>query len=104
MATMKSGDLGGLQENAGQAAQFLKLLSNEHRLLVLCQLVSHGEMTVNALAEHVGLSQSALSQHLARLREDGLVTFRREAQTVYYAVSDPRTVRLLKALKQIFCP
>jgi DNA-binding transcriptional ArsR family regulator len=74
---VKRGDLRGLQENAGQAAQFLKLLSNEHRLLVLCQLVSHGEMTVNALAEAVGLSQSALSQHLALLREDGLVAFRR---------------------------
>jgi DNA-binding transcriptional ArsR family regulator len=101
---VKSGDLRGLQENAGQAAQFLKLLSNEHRLLVLCQLVSHGEMTVNALAEAVGLSQSALSQHLALLREDGLVAFRREAQTVHYRVSDPRTVRLLQTLKQVFCP
>jgi len=101
---IKNGDLSGLQENAGQAAQFLKLLSNEHRLLVLCQLMDHGEMTVNALADAVGLSQSALSQHLARLREDGLVTFRREAQTVHYRVSDPRTAHLLKALKQVFCP
>jgi DNA-binding transcriptional ArsR family regulator len=61
-------------------------------------------MTVNALAEAVGLSQSALSQHLALLREDGLVAFRREAQTVHYHVSDPRTVRLLQTLKQVFCP
>lgn len=94
----------GLQANAGEAAQFLKLLANEHRLLVLCHLAGEGEMTVNALAEAVGLSQSALSQHLARMREDGLVVFRREAQTLHYRVVDGRAIRLLKTLRQIFCP
>jgi DNA-binding transcriptional ArsR family regulator len=101
---MLTTDLDGLQAKAGEAAQLMKLLANEHRLLVLCHLVGRGEMTVNALAEAVGLSQSALSQHLARLREDGLVTSRREAQTIHYRVSDQRAVRLLKTLKQMFCP
>ena len=94
----------GLEANAGEAAQFLKLLANEHRLLVLCHLVMRGETTVNDLADAVGLSQSALSQHLARLREDGLVAFRREAQTLHYRIADRRAVRLLTTLKQIFCP
>jgi DNA-binding transcriptional ArsR family regulator len=61
-------------------------------------------MTVSALADAVDLGQSALSQHLARLRDDGLVAFRREAQTLHYRVADPRAVRLLTTLKQIFCP
>jgi DNA-binding transcriptional ArsR family regulator len=94
----------GLEINADQAARFLKLFANEQRLLILCQLVSNREMTVNDLAEAVGLSQSALSQHLSRLRADGLVTFRREAQTLRYRVVDPKAVRLLKTLKLMFCP
>lgn len=95
--------LAGLEANADEAARFLKLLANEQRLLILCHLVENGEMTVNALADTVDLSQSALSQHLARLREDGLVKFRRDAQTLHYRVADPRAVKLLKTLKQVFC-
>lgn len=96
-------ELSGLEANADEAARFLKLMANEQRLLILCHLVMHGEMTVTGLAEAVGLSQSALSQHLARLREDGLVAFRREAQTLHYRVADARAVRILKTLKQVFC-
>jgi DNA-binding transcriptional ArsR family regulator len=61
-------------------------------------------MSVNMLADRVELSQSALSQHLARLRDDGLVTFRREAQTLYYRVADPRVITIMKTLKKAFCP
>ena len=100
---MQMAGLAGLEANADEAARFLKLLANEQRLLILCHLVGNGEMTVNALADAVDLSQSALSQHLARLREDGLVKFRRDAQTLHYRVADPRAVRLLKTLKQVFC-
>lgn len=96
--------LAGLEANAGEAARFLKLLANEHRLLVLCHIAGNGEMTVNDLADRVGLSQSSVSQHLGRLREDGLVAFRREAQTLHYRVADPRAARLLKTLKTLFCP
>jgi ArsR family transcriptional regulator, virulence genes transcriptional regulator len=96
--------LAGLEANADEAARFLKLLANEQRLLILCHLVENREMSVTALADAVGLSQSALSQHLARLRADGLVTNRRQAQTLHYRVADPRAVRLLKTLKQTFCP
>lgn len=92
------------QAHAAEAAQFLRVLGNEHRLLVLCHLLVLGEVTVTELVERVGLSQSALSQHLARLRDDGLVTFRRESQTLHYRVCDDRAVRLLAVLKDIFCP
>lgn len=94
----------GLEAHAAQAAEFLKLLANERRMLVLCQLIAAGESSVSALADEVGLSQSALSQHLAKLREDGLVTFRRDSQTLYYRVSDQRAARVLAVLKEIFCP
>lgn len=92
------------QAHAEEAAGFLKALANEHRLLVLCYLLTYGEMPVNALVAEVGLSQSALSQHLARLRDDGLVTYRRESQTLFYRVCDERAERLLAVLKDIFCP
>ncbi len=72
--------LSEFENQAGEAAAFLKVLANEHRLLVLCHLVDASEASVTALAAAVGLSQSALSQHLAKLREDGLVSFRRDSQ------------------------
>ena len=81
----------------------LKLLGNENRLLILCSLAVQGEMKVGDIVEAVGLSQSALSQHLALLRADGLVAFRRKSQTLYYRVSDPRAARILKLLKDIYC-
>lgn len=92
-----------LEANAGDAARFMKALGNESRLLILCGLAGHGEMTVGALAETVGLSQSALSQHLALLRDDGLVTYRREAQSLHYRVADPRAMQVLSTLRQIYC-
>jgi DNA-binding transcriptional ArsR family regulator len=81
-----------------------RLLANERRLLVLCHLVAEGEMTVSALAKAVGVSQPALSQHLARLREDGLVTTRKEAQAVFYRLADPKATHLLAVLRDLFCP
>ena len=96
--------LADFQAHAADAAGFLRVLANEHRLLVLCHLLTSGEMSVNALAERVGLSQSALSQHLSRLRDDGLVTYRREAQTLHYRMCDARAERVLAVLKDIFCP
>jgi DNA-binding transcriptional ArsR family regulator len=92
-----------LARQAGDAAQLLKLLANEKRLLILCFLAARGEMTVGELVEVVKLSQSALSQHLAKLRADGLVTFRRTAQTLHYRVADKRALQVLQVLKQIYC-
>jgi ArsR family transcriptional regulator, virulence genes transcriptional regulator len=96
-------DLKKLAKQAGAAAQLLKLLGNEKRLLVLCFLVARGEMTVGELVAVAKLSQSALSQHLARLRADGLVTFRRTSQTLHYRVADSKTLRLIQVLKEMYC-
>lgn len=96
-------ELDALPEQAAAAARMLKLLGNEHRLLILCFLAAMGEMKVGDIVDAVGLSQSALSQHLALLRDDGLVAFRREAQTLYYRLCDPRAARILQLLKDIYC-
>jgi DNA-binding transcriptional ArsR family regulator len=96
-------DIDRLAERAGAAARLMKLLSNERRLLVLCKLAGAGEMTVGALAVSVGLSQSALSQHLSLMRAEGLVRFRREGQTLHYAIADPIAERLLSTLREIYC-
>jgi ArsR family transcriptional regulator, virulence genes transcriptional regulator len=93
-----------LERNAAQAAQFLKLLANENRLLILCRLMLAREMSVNDLAGAVGLSQSALSQHLGKMREEGLLATRRAAQTVFYRIADRDAARLLALLKDIYCP
>jgi DNA-binding transcriptional ArsR family regulator len=96
-------DLKKLAKQAGDAAQLLKLLGNEKRLLILCFLAARGEMTVGELVSVVKLSQSALSQHLARLRADGLVAFRRTSQTLHYRVADKRALHMLQVLKEIYC-
>jgi ArsR family transcriptional regulator, virulence genes transcriptional regulator len=92
-----------LAKQAGDAARLLKLLGNEKRLLILCFLSVRGEMTAGELVGVVKLSPSALSQHLARLRVDGLVTFRRTSQTLHYRVADPRALKVLGVLKEIYC-
>jgi DNA-binding transcriptional ArsR family regulator len=96
--------LSDLAAKAGNAATLMKALSNEHRLLILCHLIGAEELPVGALVDRVGLSQSAVSQHLAKLREEGLVRFRRESQTLHYRVSDPRAGQVLALLRDIFCP
>jgi DNA-binding transcriptional ArsR family regulator len=96
-------DLKKLTKQAGEAAQLLKLLGNEKRLLILCFLAARGEMTVGELVGVVKLSQSALSQHLGKLRADGLVTFRRASQTLHYSAADKRALRVLQVLKEIYC-
>ncbi len=93
-----------MQHGAEQAAAMLRTLGNEQRLLLLCLLIEHGELSVGQLQAQVDLSQSALSQHLARMREDGLVVARREAQSAYYRIDDPRVETLVAALKSVFCP
>lgn len=93
-----------LEARAGEAAQLLRVLANEKRLLILCHLIAREEMSVGALVEAVGVSQSALSQHLARLRDDGLVAFRRQSQTIFYRVADPKAARVIELLKDLFCP
>lgn len=94
-------DLEAFEASAAEAARLMKALANERRLLILCQ-IADGERSVGSL--EVGLSQSALSQHLARLREDGLVKTRREAQTIYYSIADPAVLKIIQVLSDIYCP
>lgn len=95
--------LADFEARASQAASLMKALGNEKRLMILCKLLEQGEMSVMPLTEAVGLSQSALSQHLARMREESLVDFRRDGQTLFYRVADPKVKRVIKTLKNIFC-
>lgn len=92
-----------LEKKATDLAGILRALANEHRLMILCKLVEWGEANVGSLVEAVGLSQSALSQHLAKMREEGLITFRRESQTLWYRIADPRIEQLFAALHKLFC-
>lgn len=92
-----------LAENAAAIADLLKAVANQHRLLILCFLATESEMSVNAIVERVGLSQSALSQHLAKLREEQLVATRRQAQTIFYRIADPRVATLMTTLHSLYC-
>jgi DNA-binding transcriptional ArsR family regulator len=96
-------DLATFTTKADGVAALLKAMGNGRRLMVLCKLVEHGEMNVTDLAREVALSQSALSQHLAKMRDEGLVAFRREGQTLWYRIADPRTEVLLATLYQLYC-
>jgi DNA-binding transcriptional ArsR family regulator len=97
-AAASSGNL--IADNAEAAERFLRAIANRNRLMVLCSLVP-GELSVSALHERVPLSQSALSQHLAVLRNHGLVETRREAQTIHYRIADPRVRRLMPLLCEV---
>lgn len=90
-----------LQDNACRASILLKAMSNKHRLLILCHL-AEGEKRVGELERIIGLSQSALSQHLARLRRDNLVKTRREAQTIYYSLAGDEADTVIDALSGLY--
>lgn len=93
-----------MEQGASLAAAMLRTLGSEPRLLVLCLLVEHQELTVSEMLEHIDIGQSALSQHLARMRAEGLVGYRREAQALHYRIIDPDVKRILSTLKAIYCP
>jgi ArsR family transcriptional regulator, virulence genes transcriptional regulator len=96
-------DITRFEASAAEAAKLLRALANERRLMIMCQL-GGGERSVGELQPLVGLSQSALSQHLAVLREEGVVATRREGQTVWYRIADPAAVKVVETLAEIFCP
>ena len=90
-----------LEEHSEKASSLLKALANEKRLMIVC-ILCKGEKNVGELEQFIGLSQSALSQHLARLRRDGIVDTRREAQTIYYSIKDVTVPRLLECLAALY--
>ena len=91
-----------MAEQAKAAAELMKAVAHEGRLMILCHLVA-GERSVSELEELVGASQAAVSQQLARLRLEGLVKSRRDGKAIYYSLADPRAERLLTVLYDIFC-
>lgn len=91
-----------MQSSAGEAVALLKALANEHRLLILCHLQER-ELSVGEMNEKLGLSQSALSQHLAVLRRDDLVSTRKEAQTVYYSLKSDEVRAIIGLLHGLYC-
>jgi DNA-binding transcriptional ArsR family regulator len=96
-------DIDEVEKNLSIAVSLLKAFSNENRLKILCALYK-GEKNVGELENIVNLSQSALSQHLARLRSDGIVNTRRDAQTIYYSLDNAATESVLQCLYDIYCP
>jgi DNA-binding transcriptional ArsR family regulator len=98
---MKPGDLIELKANAAAMAARLKLMSHPVRLLMLCRM-DEGEVSVNELVALSGLSQSSVSQHLAMLRDEGVVQIRGEAQTRYYSLSDPIVSGVICALCELY--
>jgi ArsR family transcriptional regulator len=102
MSGFLQGDLKTMRRHAGEAAALMRALSHEARLLVLCELVT-AERSAGELVERSGLSQSALSQHLAKLRDEGLVATRREGQSIHYRIADPKAARVLRVLHEIYC-
>jgi len=97
------GDIAEFEKNALEVANILRALANERRLMILCQLVECGETTVGSLVDEIGISQSALSQHLGKMRDEGIVTFRRESQTIWYRIADKRIEQLFATLHDLFC-
>jgi len=92
-----------LRKAAGQAVGALKVLANEDRLLLLCQL-SQGEMCVGDLEQALDIRQPTLSQQLAVLRNEGVVSTRREGKNIFYSVADPRLLQVLEVLYRLYCP
>lgn len=102
MKTARAPSLSAMAAHAGDAARLLRALANPHRLLVLCVL-SEGELAVGELNARVSLSQSALSQHLAVLREDGLVATRRDGQVIYYRLNPGPAPAIIRTLHDLYC-
>ncbi len=95
-------DLEKMQDSVHTATDLLKLLSHPERLMVLCQLKT-GEHSVGELARNLNIKQSPLSQHLARMRHEGVVRSRREAQTIYYSIAGKEAEKLVTVLYDLFC-
>lgn len=95
-------DLAQMQDSAAEAEELLKAMANRHRLVILCQLIDT-ERSVGELAQVLDLRESNVSQHLALLRKDGLVTTRREGQTIWYSIASAPARKLVETLYQIFC-
>ncbi|MCZ8314983.1 metalloregulator ArsR/SmtB family transcription factor [Phreatobacter sp.] len=101
--TLDAVDPAAFEANALEVADVLRALANERRLQILCVLMEQDETTVGTLVSRIGISQSALSQHLAKMRDEGILAFRRESQTLWYRIADPRIRELMAELYRLYC-
>jgi DNA-binding transcriptional ArsR family regulator len=99
---MRSEDLDKMMTNAQTASNFLKAISHEGRLMILCYL-SSGEKSVTQMEDMLSARQAAVSQQLSRLRFEGLVKTRREGKTIYYSLADDRSTQILEVVYDLFC-
>lgn len=91
-----------MKKNAQKASAFLKGMASQHRLMILCNLVE-GEMSVTELIQVTGLAQTSMSQHLSKLKEEGIVSFRREHRTLYYKIKNKSVLKIIDVLYNEFC-
>lgn len=96
-------DPAAFEANAMDVADVLRALANERRLQILCVLMEQDETNVGTLVSRIGISQSALSQHLAKMRDEGILAFRRESQTLWYRIADARIRELMAELYRLYC-
>jgi len=92
-----------LEASAERVSAILKAIGNDKRILLLCKIVENGEVVAGSLVGIAGLSQSAMSQHLAKLRDEGIITFRRDGQTLWYRLADPNIKELIVTLHRLYC-
>lgn len=91
-----------MKERANEVSAFLKGLANPHRLMILCNLVE-GEHSVTALIEKIGIGQTSMSQHLLKLRDEGIVDYRRDHRTLYYYIKDEKALKMMGLLYELYC-
>ncbi len=99
---MKQNSIKTMAQNADKAAAFLGGLANPHRLLILCQLAD-GEKNVTQLIEATGIAQTSMSQHLNKLKEEGIVSFRREHRVLYYSIINPMALEIMGVMYENYC-
>jgi len=95
-------DFAKMEENLDEASQLLKAMASRNRLMLLCHMAD-GEKSVGELTDQLELRQATVSQHLARLRQEGLVTTRRDAQTIYYSIADKAAAAIIRTLHKAYC-
>ncbi len=91
-----------MKVKAKEVADLLKVLSNENRLLILCELIK-GPQSVNSLLENLQITQSGISQHLAILKTTGLLDYNKKGQTVFYSIKDEKIIELMSCIKELYC-
>lgn len=92
-----------VEQKSAEISRMLKTIGNERRLVILCQLAAHDELSVSSLVDAMSIGQSALSQHLAKMREEEILKTRRDGQNIYYSIADARISELMRTFYKLYC-